>query len=310
MTEPCAVVLGGTGFVGRHVVDVLAGNGYRVVSVARGITRRPGVVSIRLDLAAASVGQLAEVLATVRPSVVVNAAGAVWGGVSEQEMVETNVRLVRRLVTAMARLPEPARLVQLGTVHEYGPIPYGARITEDMPTRPAAVYGRTKALGTAAALAGGADAVVLRVGNVAGAGTPGASLLGQVAAKLAAGRRDGKPVSLELFRLDARRDFVDVRDVAEAVLAAASAEVGGRVINIGSGDSVRVRELVRGLVAVSGVAADIVERDADRTETGARGMDTDWQEIDISAARELLDWKPRFGVEDSVRAVWAAASRA
>ena len=260
-----------------------------------------------LDLAGADLATLTGMLAAMRPRVVVNAAGAVWG-VSDEELTASNVTLVRRLVAAMAGLPWRPRLVHLGSVHEYGPVPAGTPIREDTQPRPVSPYGRTKLLGTDAVLAAGwagdIDATVLRVVNVSGPGTPARSLLGQVAHQLLAARDGTGRAVLRLAPLRAHRDFVDVRDIAEAVCAASAASDPGPVANIGRGEAVSVRWLVDQLIAESGVPAEVIEHDGQSAEA-ERGSGIEWQQVDIGTARRRLCWRPRRGLAESLAALWA-----
>ncbi len=299
-----ALVLGGSGFVGGHVCDAFASAGYEVVAVAR--TPRPEIRASRtvaMDLLAATPGELAALLGSVRPTVVVNATGAVWG-VSPQQMADVNVRLVRVLVDALSLLDQPPRLIQLGSVHEYGPVPQGVAIDENLPELPATEYGRTKLLGTRlvldAARDGRLEGVVLRISNVVGPGTPRGSLLGRVAGQLSEAADAGRPALLRLAPLRARRDFVDVRDITGALVAAAVRPVSGRLLNLGRGEAVDVRWLVDTLIAVSGIEADLVEEGSEE----ARSAGVEWQQVDCGAAHTALGWRPARRLEDSLRALW------
>ncbi|MFC9914461.1 NAD-dependent epimerase/dehydratase family protein [Streptomyces sp. NPDC059862] len=297
------VVLGATGFLGCHIVDACAAAGHGVLGVSRSASRAAGSRGAALDLAATTTTDLVDFLAAHRPDVVVNAVGTVWQA-DEQRMRELNDAFVHRLVTALAKLPAPARLVHLGSVHEYGPIPAGVPLTERWDPAPTGVYGRTKLRGTrwvADAARDGLDAVTLRVANACGPGAPPQSLLGKVAGELArqAGRH-GRPVELRLAPLTARRDFIDVRDVADAAVAAAFVPrdaVRGRIVNIGRGQAVSVRHLVHRLVELSGLAVRLLEEEPpDGTRSGA-----EWQQTDITRARRLLQWRPRRTLDESLR---------
>jgi nucleoside-diphosphate-sugar epimerase len=141
------------------------------------------------------------------------------------------------------------------------------------------------------------DAVVLRVANMSGPGAHGDSLPGMVANRLASGA-----AQLPLTPLTSWRDYVDVRDVAGAVLAAATAaDVSGRVVNIGSGTAIPVRDLVHRLITLSGVPARIVEL-TDRTAREPMP----WQQLDVSRARQLLGWQPTRDLDDSLADMLAA----
>lgn len=299
------VVLGGTGFVGRHVCGALVGGGGDLVSVARhaGPPRR-GVRPLALDLCRTPPGELSQALTQGRPTLVVNAAGAVWGA-TEQEMATANTELVRRLVDALRRAPRPVRLIHLGSVNEYAPTTHGW-VDEQTPTRPTTAYGRTKLKGTElvldAARGGDIDALVLRMANVAGPGSPPASLLGRVAQQLSLAFDSGRPAEIRLRPLRAERDFIDARDAAGAVLTAARSGVGARVLNIGSGKAVAVRSLVDLLIKVSGVPAHVVEEPV----PDAGGVRPERLAVDIRLARELLGWSPRRRPEDAVSDMWRA----
>lgn len=306
-TERRALVLGGTGFLGRRIAAAFEATGTETVCVSRtasGDGSGDGR-SIALDLAAAGPAELDRLLADTRADVVVNAAGIAWQS-DEDGMRRLNADFTARLAAAAARSAHDPLLIQLGTVHEYGPAPDGACIAEDHETAPTTHYGRTKLLGTQAVLKAARDdglrAAVLRIVNVCGPGTPPASLLGLVSAHLARHATDEQPPPpLEVSPLVARRDYVDVRDVADAVLAVADAPgkaAVGQVFNIGRGQAVPVRRLVEQLVAFGGAPDAVQERPA---EQGAGVGGAAWQQVDISRARDVLGWRPRRSLEDSLR---------
>ncbi|MFJ4183720.1 NAD-dependent epimerase/dehydratase family protein [Kitasatospora sp. NPDC089509] len=307
------VVLGGSGFLGRHLGAAFRQAGADVLTVSRTApTQRhptPGVRAAAMDLTGAGPERLATLLAEAGADLVVNAAGAVWG-VTPEEMQRANADLVGDLVEAMAGLPGRPRLIQLGTVHEYGPGTVDRGTPESHPPAPVTPYGRVKLQAAdrvlAAARSDALDGVVLRIANIIGPGTPPGSLLGGLAERVARLREapDPDPV-LELAPLRASRDFVDVRDVVDAVLAVAAAPadlVSGEVVNIGSGRAVPVRHAVERLIAHSGLALRLVEREADTART-----DAEWQQLDIAKAARLLGWQPRRDLDSSLGALVATA---
>ncbi|MCT9011178.1 NAD-dependent epimerase/dehydratase family protein [Streptomyces rhizosphaerihabitans] len=318
MTGLSVVVLGGTGFLGRRIGAACAADGARVHLVSRSAPTvpapavGPGVSAVGLDLVTASPQEIAELLAAVGADVVVNAAGRAWQA-DEAQMAAGNAELVERVVTALAALPgPPVRLVQLGTVHEYGAGAPDAATGEEHEPAPVTPYGRTKLQGTRAVLRAreqGVDGVVLRLANVIGAGVPQGSLFGRVAAHLgAAARADArgeKAAELRLPALRAARDLVDAGDVVAAVLAAATApgaDVAGQVINVGRGTAVPMRALVDRMIELSGlelVVAEAAEAPGSRTDVA-------WQCLDVSRARRLLGWRPLRSLDDSLRELLAS----
>ncbi|MGW1055664.1 NAD-dependent epimerase/dehydratase family protein [Streptomyces sp. NPDC001118] len=302
---PAAAVLGATGCVGRQVCSALSLRGYDVLGVARRHAPHADAHKFAaVDVAATESERFAELLEAANVRVVVNATGG-WH-VSEADNEYSHVRLVDRLLETLMLLPG-IRLVQVGTIHEYGPVEEGLAIDEAVVPAPVTPYARTKLAGTRAILdataAGRVDAVVLRAVNVFGPYTTRASFLGSVVAKLREART-GSPVALSVA--DARRDFVDARDLAEAVVAAAEAPVTGRVINVGSGVAMPIGELVSSLVSVAGLPPEAVE--LQRADVRSKGGG--WTQADIRLAARLLGWHPRTSLQHSMRAMWDTAEGA
>ena len=126
-----------------------------------------------------------------------------------------------------------------------------------------------------------------------GPGTPAGSVAGRLAAAVATAARTGEPA--RVGRLEGYRDFVDVRDVAAAVLAAATApELPPPLLNVGSGRATAVRTLAAAIVARSG-GPGVLESGALPAETATR------QRADLTATVAALGWRPTVGLGASVR---------
>lgn len=300
-----AVVIGGTGALGRHIcAALLRGGAYRVTAVARREAPVvPGARLVRADLLGNDdTPALSRLVAG--SDVVVNAAGAGWRGTPDQ-MDSAHTVLVEQLLRL---LPPRIRLVHIGSVHEYGEIRPHVAADEHHPERPSTVYGRTKLTGTRsiveAAAEGRSDGVVLRITNVCGPGAPAASFLGHLIERLHQ-LRPGLPLDLELT--PDMRDFVDIRDVADAVVRAATAPVTGLVINIGRGAVHDVPTVAKELIRAAGFPQERVRmRVAAMPEgTGRHGA---WTKVDVRRARALLGWSHTRRLQDSLRDQWEAAS--
>ncbi|HET9198375.1 MAG TPA: NAD-dependent epimerase/dehydratase family protein [Solirubrobacterales bacterium] len=101
-----------------------------------------------------------------------------------------------------------------------------------------------------------------------------------------------------------RRDFVSVHDIAAAcALALERDEAAGLAINVGSGESVTVREIAAKLAGGTGRAEIHPE------VTGSyRVGDIRHCFADVSLAREVLGYEPRIGLQDGMAelAEWLA----
>lgn len=312
------LVLGGTGWIGRNVTAAFLEAGHRVVTVARDpAKRRPAAGFVSMDLVRTPVERITRMLASYRPSIVVNAAGLPWG-TTEDTMRSSMLDLTERVLAAERLLSFRPYFLQIGTVMEYGPTTEGTPITEATTPNPASPYGRIKLASSEAVLdacaAHGLNGSVVRLVNVAGPGTAAPSLLGRVLAALLDGHRTGEPAELTLAPLLARRDYLDVRDAAEATVAVAVAAAGARVaadqyltgsvINIGSGRTVPVRWLVDAQIAASGIDARITVREPGAGGPASSGGGGNWLCVSPGLARCAVGWRARRPLTDAVRDDW------
>ncbi|WGF90847.1 NAD-dependent epimerase/dehydratase family protein [Marinivivus vitaminiproducens] len=180
---------------------------------------------------------------------------------------------------------------------------------ESKPVDLASIYALTKYAQEKAALLFGQayriDSVALRLFNVFGPGqalaNPYTGVLANFASRLAI---DERPTIFEDgFQ---RRDFVHVRDVARAFrLALERPQVGGNVINVGSGRSYTVRD-------VASLLARAMDRPIEPEILGrARTGDIRNCFSDIGKAEALLGFRPMFAMEDTLGelADWVAAQQ-
>ncbi|MFF3323915.1 NAD-dependent epimerase/dehydratase family protein [Streptomyces sp. NPDC002889] len=285
------LLLGATGFLGSHTAERLRA----VPDVRLLVGSRSPAADLRIDLTA-DPEVLGEVLLRAAPDAVVNCAGRVAG--SAVQLTDVNARGPAALCEALCEALPAARLVHLGSAAEYGPTDPGVPVAESAATRPLSPYGATKLAGTVAVTSSGLEAVVLRVFNPVGPGAPAAGLPGRLTAQLRRAAADG---TVRVGDLSAHRDFVDVRDVADAVARAATAPGPlPPVLNVGSGRATAVRELAHSLVRVAGFAGQL-----DEGGTGsARSTAVSWQCADITAAGGALDWQPRRTLAESLADLW------
>jgi dTDP-L-rhamnose 4-epimerase len=93
-----------------------------------------------------------------------------------------------------------------------------------------------------------------------------------------------------------RRDFVHVRDVARACMAALTTRATGQPINIGSGRHRTVLEVARAMIEVLGLGRKLEPLVLGRHRVG----DVRHCYADISRARELLGFEPQVAFEDGL----------
>ncbi|WP_165073670.1 NAD-dependent epimerase/dehydratase family protein [Paludisphaera rhizosphaerae] len=245
---------------------------------------------------------LNRVVREVAPDFVLHLAGKTPPAVDD-ELYETNVRGTERLLEALRDLAGPTRVVVVGSAAELGPIqPADLPVVEDQPCRPTQAYGRSKLAATTLALRnwGELRIVVGRVFNLIGPGTPSSLAFGRFATQLAAAKDHW--VEIQAGRLDSRRDFVDVRDAARALIALAERGRQGRVYNVASGRSYTIQDGLDRLVSLSGRTAQVA------FDAGAqRAGEPDDTRADISRITAEVGWEPKIPFERSIADLWASA---
>ena len=284
------LLIGASGFIGGRVYERLAAE--PAVTVTPAGRSEP----LRLDLARTGHAELTDRLREAAPDVVVNCAGTTDG--DPAGLAAGNVVAVARLLAALASAAVDCRLIHLGSAAEYGVVPEGDSVPEDHPPRPVSGYGMSKLAGTELVLAArrdGRPASVLRIFNPIGPGTPETLLPGRLVSAVRASAATGERA--RLGPLHGYRDFVDVRDVAAAVAAAATATgpLPG-VLNVGSGRATALRDLAAMAAALAGVPVP-----AEEGSGSARSGTVTWQRADITAAGSALGFRPEYQLSASLR---------
>jgi GDP-4-dehydro-6-deoxy-D-mannose reductase len=112
----------------------------------------------------------------------------------------------------------------------------------------------------------------------------------------------GGPKLMHVGNLSAERDFLDVRDVAEAYVALLANGRPGDVYNICSGQAVRIQEVLRQLITIARVPVEVRD-DPERM----RPSDVPIVVGDGSKMRAATGWAPRRPLAETLRDVYADA---
>ncbi len=299
--SPRILVTGAGGFVGGWMTARLR------AALPKGEVMGAGAV----DGPALDVTQPAGVDALVeryRPTAVIHLAGVsslVKAKAEIRAAWDVNLFGTLNLAEAVIRHAPGARFVQAGSSEVYGGSfnAAGGTVDEDAPLAPLNPYATTKAAGDlllGEMAEAGLDAVRVRPFNHTGPGQATAFAVPAFAAQIAAIERGEREPVLRVGNLDARRDFLDVRDVVEAYLLAATVPglPRGVVLNVASGEPRRIGDVLDALLAMSRVAIRVEPDPA-----LMRPSDVPVTAGDAARARALLGWRPRIPWETTLRDV-------
>jgi UDP-glucose 4-epimerase len=290
------VVTGGAGFIGSHVVDMLLGDGERVVVIDDLSSGSAARVDPRADLEVVDISDeeaLAPVIEAASPSAIFHLAAqasVVVSVTSPRRDNEVNVRGTLNLLEAARRAGAPLTFTSTGGAL-YGndaPIP----TPEKQLPSPVSPYGASKwaaeAYVTTWANSSRLPHSVCRLGNVYGPRQSPHGEAGVVAIHshaLWSGERPhmfgfGKPT----------RDYIHVADVAEALRLANGA---GDTFNISTGVETPVAALFALLQEAAGTS---IEPDLRPLREGELERSC----IDPSHAAEVLGWRAKLPLRDGL----------
>jgi UDP-glucose 4-epimerase len=302
VTGRIALVTGGAGFIGSHLVDALLERGLTVRVLDNLRTGSRDNLNPGAELVEADIGDLAAIEpAFAGVDCVFHLAALPRVGLSIERPIETHlVNVVGTLnVLTAARAAGVRRVVYSGSSSVYGEQPDGRSgehpplpLRETMTPNPLSPYALQKLVGEEYVRMFhrlyGLGALSLRYFSVYG---PRMDLEGAYATVIGAflrARREGRPLEIRGDG-DQRRDFTHVRDVARANLAAMDCALeDGSAINVGRGNALSVNRIAE---LIGGPRVNVAPRPAEPRDTLA----------DLERSRAILGWSPEIDTEDGVR---------
>ena len=295
------LITGGSGFLGRHVLGALLEAPYRVIALGR---HHPGGWPVdrfvRADLDDPIALNLA--VAKIPPDVVIHAAGKTPPALSSA-LYLANTRVTMHLLNSVHAVGKPCRVVIAGSAAELGPVPVDhLPINEVELCRPTDAYGLSKWAATKVAMRAERPLIVsvARLFNPIGPGLPTSQAFGRFAAILA--KSGPGPTVLNVGDLSSRRDFLDVRDAAEAMIRLAETKTSRGLYHVGTGVSRSIDDGLRELIRLSNLNVQIEEMGGRRGPSDSRA--------DISRIVAETGWSPRFLWKQSLADLWDEARRA
>lgn len=291
MTPQPLLVTGGAGFIGSHLSEALIQQGNRVRILDDFSLGRREWIPAGAELMEGDIRDAEACRRACADCEAVFHLAAMSRSAASLDNIEvcTSANIVgTQNVLIAAKAAGVAKVIYSGSSTYYGNQP--APHHEELPGDFLNFYGLSKYVGEEYCLMFdrlyGLPCVVLRYFNVYGPRQPEEGVYALVLGIFLRRAAQGQTLVIHGDGRQAR-DFVHVRDVAAANLAAYRSTVHGVRLNVGSGTSISVKAL-----------ADLISA---RQEYGPRRVaDADVTLADLSRIRELLEWEPRVSFREGL----------
>jgi UDP-glucose 4-epimerase len=286
------LVTGGAGFIGSHLCEGLLAAGYRVRVLDSLVYGKREWVPQMAELIE---GDIRDIDACHRAAAgmdgVLHCAAMSRSGPSQEHLdlcTQSNITGTQNMLLA-ARDAGIKKFIYSGSSTYYGSRTPPHR--ESDPPDFLNIYGLTKRVGEQYCLLFDQDfglpCIVFRYFNVYGPRQPETGAYALVLGIFLRRHAEGKTLDIHGGG-EQRRDFVHVRDIVSANLAALKSDVHGEVFNVGSGTSISVKELAD---MISPEQVHIEGRKGDSLATLA----------DISKIKAALGWSPQVSFAEGLK---------
>ncbi len=301
--DELSLITGGAGFIGSHLAEELVRRG-RPVRVLDDFSTGLWTNLSHLDPTPELVeGSLTDPVAVSRAMHGVGVVYHLGALASVARSVETPAITHAACATGTLNLLDAARrsgvrrVVYAASSSAYGGNSSSGGQTEDLPLAAKSPYAAAKLAGElymqAFAHTYGIETVRLRFFNIFGPRQRADSPYSGVIALFTAAMSEGRAPTIQGDGLQSR-DFTYVANAVQALMKAAEApEVSGNVYNVGTGQTVTVRDLVNSLNAILGT-------ELEPNFTSARAGDVKYSRADIRRTRADLGYEPTVDFEEGL----------
>lgn len=297
LREKRVLVTGADGFIGRKLCQALVKDSVSVIALSRSVVIN-NCISEQYDVDVRDESSVMDVIHSTQPNIVVHLAANKSRGVDDSsysETYQTNLMGSLNLIKACRGLPTLTKFVFLGSSDEYGELP--APFKESDKEAPSNAYGASKLAVTdllkSLSRSIQFPSVILRPTVVYGPGQDESMFIPALVNTLIAGKH------FDMTFGEQTRDFIYVNDLVEAIIKSFNAiNVDGRVINISSGQPIRIDTLAKMTANLLGESAESLLMFGAKEYRLGETMNY-W--ADNNLAMRLLGWSPQVSVNDGIK---------
>ena len=271
------LITGGSGFIGRKLINKLETLGYNYIS---------------LNSKYGDINKKSTFFSLPKVKYVFHLAGKSFVPDSWEENNElfiTNIIGTKNVLNYCKNVG--AKLI-MASSYVYG-IPEGLPINENHPIKPSNPYALSKYMAEQLVefefLNHNLNSVILRLFNIYGNGQRDQFLISKIVKQI----KNNSVINV--FDLKPKRDFVYIDDVVDAFICAMSLNEGLFKFNIGTGQSFSVEEVIYFIQEILGTSLPICSKEI------SRNNEISDVKADISYAKSLLNWEPKYNIQDGLK---------
>lgn len=305
-----ALITGITGFAGSHLADYLLARGdVEVYGTIRWRSRTENIAHVKrtlnlIECDLCDAFSVDELISKVKPDLIFHLAAQSFVPTSWNAPCDTlmnNIIGELNLFESVRKVRIDPRIQIACSSEEYGLV-YGDElpIRETNPLRPLSPYAVSKIaqdyLGYQYSKSYGFKVIRTRTFNHTGPRRGEVFVTSNFARQVAEIEKGLREPVVRVGNLDAKRDFLDVRDVVKAYWLAQENGEPGEVYNIASGTARSIREVLETLIGLAGIEVTI-EQDPNRM----RPSDVPVLVGDYNKFKERTGWEPKVPFEITMK---------
>jgi GDP-4-dehydro-6-deoxy-D-mannose reductase len=252
------LITGGTGFVGRHLLNLLAQKEPQSEIHLTSLTPEPNFAPAhvhQLDLSqASSLTSLIQNLAPTQIYHLASLSSVADSYLQPHAIIDNNFRLTLNLLETLRQHSPRSRLLLISSGEIYAPNAHP--ISETHPLRPSNPYAASKAiqdmLGQSYASSYKLPVIIARPFNHIGPHQREGFVVADFASQIAK-IEQGQISEIRVGNLEVARDFTDVRDIVKAYYLLMNKGKIGEIYNLGSGQATKISTIMEKLTLLAKV---------------------------------------------------------
>jgi len=252
------LITGSSGFTGTHLVKYLQQNSELEIDC---VTRNKQQDNSGFICDLTDCNSVENLIQEIKPDRIYHLAGSFTNDYSVD--YANNVISTKNILDSLIKSKISSRVLLIGSAAEYGLIKEEDNpVSENYPFNPASIYGLTKVYQTHLmqfyCQVHDMDIVMARTFNLLGKNISRQLFIGRVYQQIEE-YKSGKIDKIILGDLESKRDYIDVQEAVKYYETIMVYGKTGEIYNVGSGNSVRLYDILKAILLEYDLTIDIVE---------------------------------------------------